>query len=106
MLTPAPSSSPRPPKGSGRAAPGGPASPHDDLYCGFEDLAGPGGVIRFQPMCRSLLFSPGDHQKESFLFKVYGLGGLLAVIVPLTAVTPCDSGSEMKLSLGVMEIVP
>lgn len=63
-------------------------------------------MVRFHQMCHSLLSSPSDHQKESFLFKVYGLSDLLAVIVPLTAVTPCNSGSEMKLSLGVMEIVP
>lgn len=63
-------------------------------------------MIRFHQLCRSLLFSPGDHQKESFLFKVYGLRGLIAVIEPLTAVTPRNSGSEMKLSLGLMEIVP
>lgn len=64
-------------------------------------------VIRFHEMCHSLSFSPGDHQKKkSFLFRAYGLSGLMAVIVPLTAVTPCNSGSAMKLSLDLMETVP
>lgn len=50
--------------------------------------------------------SPKDHQKESFLLKVDGLSGSTAVAVPLAAVTPRNSASEMKPGSGLMEIVP